>query len=230
MSTVTLGIVFLCMLVGSLVLKTAGETQMPQAPATVPLPPPRLDSSCSVERALHTRRTTREFSNQAITLGELSQLLWAAQGITSPEGFRTAPSAGALYPLEVSLTAGNVEGLGAGIYRYVPETHRLTRTASGDVRSPLASAALGQDWFEASAAVLVFATVEQRTTRKYGTRGGRYIHIEVGHAAQNVALQAVCLGLATAVVGAFDDTRVGELMKLPPGEQPLYLMPVGRSE
>lgn len=201
---------------------------MPQAPATVSLPSPRLESGCSVERALHARRTIREFRDQAITLGELSQLLWAAQGVTSPGGFRTAPSAGALYPLEVSLVVGNVEGLGAGIYRYAPETHQLTQAASGDVRSSLASAALRQDWFEASAAVLVFAAVEQRTTRKYGTRGIRYVHIEVGHAAQNVALQAVCLGLATAVVGAFDDARVGQLMKLPPGEQPLYLMPVGR--
>lgn len=195
---------------------------------TVSLPQPRLDSECSVEHALRMRRTLRQFSQTALTLADIAQLLWAAQGITSAEGFRAAPSAGALYPLELYLVSGNVQGLGAGIYKYVPAGHALTRTTSQDIRRQLAEAAYGQDWIEQSAAIVGFSAIERRTTGKYGSRGIRYVHIEVGHAAQNVALQATCLGLGAAVVGAFDDDRVARIMDLPKDEQVRYLMPVGR--
>lgn len=181
-----------------------------------------------MERALGQRRTTREFTDAPLTLGEVAQLLWAAQGITGPRGFRTAPSAGALYPLEIYVAAGRVKGLDPGVYKYRPQGHRLTLIARGDKRSALARAALGQPWVRDNAAVLVFAAEEKRTTGKYGSRGVRYVHIEVGHAAQNVFLQATALGLGAAVVGAFRDSGVEKTVRMPKEERALYLMPVGR--
>ena len=194
----------------------------------ISLPVPRLDSGFSLERALHERRSVREFGKAALTQEEVSQLLWAAQGITSRDDLRTAPSAGALYPLELYLAAGNVQNLDPGIYKYVPAGHKLKKIIAGDQRRELAAAALSQDCVANAAAVLVFTAVEQRTTRKYGSRGVRYMHIEVGHAAQNVFLQATALGLGAVVVGAFDDDRLRVTLKLPEGEVPLYLMPLGR--
>lgn len=192
------------------------------------LPPPRTDGSVSVERALQQRRTVREFSAAALSLDEIGQLLWSAQGITHPEGLRAAPSAGALYPLELTVVAGNVTGLNAGMYRYDPAGHVLMPHAAGDRRADLARAALGQSWMQKAPALIAFGAVETRTTRKYGQRGSRYVHIEVGHAAQNVFLQAEALGLGAAVVGAFDDAAVAAVLQMPEGEKPLYLMPVGR--
>lgn len=194
---------------------------------TIYLPQPRLDSSSSVERTLNQRRSVRNFSAVAITLGKISQILWSAQGITSPDGLRTAPSAGALYPLEITLVAGNIAGLMPGVYRYSTVGHALTAIAAGDLRADLARAALDQQWMQAASAVLVFGAVEERTTRKYGSRGVSYIYIEVGHVAQNVFLQAQALGVGAAVVGAFDESRIAALVQMPEGESPLYLMPVG---
>ena len=192
------------------------------------LPEPRSDSKVSVEAALRKRRSVREYLNEPLTLGEVSQLLWAAQGITSTEGLRTAPSAGALYPLEVYLVVGRVQNLSKGTYKYRPQRHELVRVAEGDNRSHLASGALDQSCIRDGAAVVVFAAVHERTTKKYGQRGMRYVHMEVGHAAQNVYLQAVSLNLGTVVVGAFDDNDVRKTMGMPKEEQPLCLMPVGR--
>lgn len=195
---------------------------------TLSLPAPRLDSGFSVERALRERRSVREFGRTTLTLDQVSQLLWAAQGITDRGGMRSAPSAGALYPLELYLVAGAVRDLETGIYKYIPAGHKLLRIIHGDRRQELALSAHGQDCVAGAAAVLVFTAVERRTTRKYGNRGVRYVHIETGHAAQNVFLQATALGLDTVVVGAFEDDAVGELLHLPEGEAPLYLMPLGR--
>jgi len=199
-----------------------------EAANSIRLPPPRLDSEFALERALRERRSVRAFGRAALTQTEVGQLLWAGQGVTAPDGLRTAPSAGALFPLELYVVVGSVENLDPGIYRYGPQPHRLARIAAGDVRADLARAALGQDFVARAAAVLVFAAVEERTTRKYGKRGVRYVHIEVGHAAQNVFLQATALGLDAVVVGAFNDRMVQRALNLPEGEAPLYLMPVGR--
>ncbi len=193
----------------------------------VNLPQPRLDGGFSVERALHGRRSIRDFSAAPLSLAEIGQLLWAAQGITSPEGLRTAPSAGALYPLEIALVAGRVAGLAPGIYRYAPSGHALQQIGAGDVRAALARAALDQQWIQVAPAVIVFSAVEKRTIRKYGNRGLSYIYIEVGHAAQNVFLQAEALGLGAAAVGAFDEKEIAGLLRLPTEQRPLYLMPVG---
>jgi len=193
------------------------------------LPDPRPEGVCAVERALHERRSIRNFSDAALAPAELSQLLWAAQGITDRQGLRTAPSAGALYPVELYAIIGKVDGLSAGVYKYRPAGHRLAVIVKGDRRGALASAARAQDWVQQAAVILAFSAVERRTTCKYGQRGVRYIHIEVGHAAQNVFLQAGALGLAAAVVGAFDDDAVHAILGAPPDEAPLYLMPVGQS-
>lgn len=202
---------------------------MTQLMNLVTLPAPHREGDTSLEIALSRRRSVRVFRDAALTLDEVSQLLWAAQGVTSRDSMRTAPSAGALYPLEIYLVAGNVRDVDPGIYRYSVSQHTLLRSVSGDLRAACASAALDQEWIAGAAAVTVIVAAMQRTTRKYGSRGVRYVHIEVGHAAQNLFLQAVALGLDAAVVGAFDDDRLGALLGLPAGEEPLYLMPVGRS-
>jgi SagB-type dehydrogenase family enzyme len=205
------------------------STSAAYASSTIALPEPRLQSEYSVEEALQNRRSVRQFSQAPIRLNDLGQLLWAAQGITSKRGFRTAPSAGALYPLEIHVLAGNVDGLSTGTYRYQPEQHTLVRRRDDDQRSALADAAAQQTWVREGVVVLVLSAVSRRTERKYGGWSERYILIEVGHAAQNVFLQAQSLGLATAVVGAFRDDEVAELLELPRGERPIYLMPVGHA-
>ncbi len=194
----------------------------------VSLPEPQYDGACSIERALLRRRSERAYLAEPLALKEVSQLLWAAQGVTDRSGFRTAPSAGALYPLELYLVVGNVIGLSEGVYKYHPQNHEVIRILKGDFRNKLASAALEQQWIKNGAMILVFTAVYNRTTRKYGERGERYVHIETGHAAQNVYLQAVSLRLGTVFVGAFDDNELSRVLKLPDNEFPLGIMPVGR--
>lgn len=194
----------------------------------VRLPPPRLTGGMAVESALQGRRSVREYARAALSLQELGQLLWAAQGTTSPDGHRTAPSAGALYPLELNVVAGNVTDLAAGVYRYLPAEHRLAPVAAGDRRRALAAAALDQDWMRSAPAALVIAAVHERTARKYGARAERYVHLEAGCAAENVALQAVALGLGTVVVGAFDDAEVAKVTALRAEERPIAILPLGR--
>jgi len=193
----------------------------------IQLPRPRLKSGYSFEKVLGERRSVREYSSEELTLANVSQLLWSAQGVTHPEGWRTAPSAGAAFPLELYLAAGKVNGLAQGLYRYRADQHKLIQIGNKDLRDDLAGAAPGQEWMKGSAIIIVIAAVYDRATRKYGQRGIRYAHMEVGHAAQNVYLQAASLNLGTTLIGAFDDKRVKEVLKLPSGEQPLGLMPVG---
>jgi SagB-type dehydrogenase family enzyme len=177
------------------------------------LPQPKLESSTSLERALHKRRSVRDFKkNEALTLDEVAQLPWAAQGVTHDDGLRTAPSAGALYPLELYLVTGNVKNLSAGIYRYLPREHVLTKVAEGDMRKEFSCAALSQDFFEDASAILVITALNERTTTKYLERGKRYVHFEAGHTSQNIYLQAASLNLGTVAVGAFNDTAVKRLL------------------
>jgi SagB-type dehydrogenase family enzyme len=183
----------------------------------------------SLERALDQRRSVRRYGDEPLTLDEVSQLLWAAQGITRPGGYRTAPSAGALYPLELYLTGGRVTDLPDGVYHYRPREHELVQVGGEDRRAELAAAALDQSWVRRGAVVLAIAGVYERSAEKYGERGIRYTHIEVGHAAQNIYLQAEALGLGTVMVGAFDDREVREVLDLPEREAPLALLPVGRA-
>lgn len=198
------------------------------APGIVQLPQPRFDSGISVEKALLGRRSVREYRDGPLTLAEIGQLLWAAQGVTAPGGFRTAPSAGALYPLELHVVAGNVRDLPPGIYRYRPQTHTLAPIIPGDRRGELCAAALQQAPIRKAPASLVFSAVFARTTCKYGERGLRYVYMDHGHAAENVYLQAVSLHLGTVVIGAFADDVVKKVISMPAGEEPLSIMPVGR--
>lgn len=194
---------------------------------SVSLPPPPAKGTVSLEEALAHRRSVREFAPGALTLAEVSRLAWAMQGENSPEG-RTAPSAGATYPLEIYLAVGNVEGLAAGVFHCVPGGHRLGVVADGDIRAALAAAALNHDWISKAAMVVVIAAVFERTTARYGKRGERYVNMEAGHAAQNLLLEATALGLGSTPVGAFNDSGVSRLLQLHAGETPLYLVPVGR--
>jgi len=194
----------------------------------IKLPEPRRDGDVSVEEALSSRRSIREYTGEPLTLQEVSQLLWAAQGITDPRDFRTAPSAGALYPLEVYLVVGDVENLAKGIYKYKPHEHELVKVLDGDIKAELAKAALGQAWVKEAAIDIVIAAVYERTTVKYGDRGIRYVHMEAGHAAQNLCLQATAMDLGIVTVGAFHDEQVKEVLNLPENEQPLYIVPLGR--
>lgn len=195
--------------------------------STIKLPAPRTEGSIPIETAIRKRRSVRSYSSKSLNKQELSQLLWAAQGVTSEEGFRTAPSAGALYPLEVYVVTGNVQDIPPGVYRYRPQRHELIRVKDGDLRGRLSEAALGQNSIRLSAASLVFAGVYKRSTAKYGNRAKRYVHIETGHAAQNVYLQATALGLGTVMVGAFSDERVRDVVGMKKDEAPLAIMPVG---
>jgi SagB-type dehydrogenase family enzyme len=179
-----------------------------------------------VEEIIQKRRSVRDYAPSPLELGEISRLLWAAQGLTDVAGFRTAPSAGALYPLEAHLVAGSIQAMEAGVYRYLPSGHALDRVFAGDIRKELASAALGQACVSGAPAVVAISGIFARTTHKYGERGVRYVHMEAGHAAQNFYLEAVSLGLGTVVVGAFHDEQVRRLLRCE--GQPLYLMPVGR--
>jgi len=195
---------------------------------TIKLPEPNYDSKTSVERALLERRSFRNYKKESLTLAEVSQLLWAAQGITNKKGFRTAPSAGALFPLEVYLVVGDVEGLSNGIYKYEPHRHELIRIVDGDKRAELCDAALGQGCIKQGSVAIVFSAVYERTTKRYGDRGIRYVNMEAGHVSQNVYLQTVSLNLGTVVVGAFNDKEVKRVINMTAEEQPLYIMPVGR--
>ena len=215
----------------------------------IPLPEPRLDGPASVEQALSQRRSIRRYARSSLRLADLGQLLWAAQGITrpmeeSPPGFswewrggmRTAPSAGALYPLELYAVVGDVEELESGVYQYLPVEHALARVASPDAvpvfgaddrRETLSGAALRQLAIRNAPAVLVLAGVVERTATKYGDRAERYVHIEVGAAAQNVYLECESLELGTVFIGAFDDEAVAGVLGLPGDERVYGMMPIG---
>ena len=194
---------------------------------TIGLPSPGGSASEPLEQLLMQRRSVRSFSPAALSLTQLGQLLWAAQGITHSEGLRTAPSAGALYPLELYAVVGAIDGLKPGIYHYQAGEHRLSKVADGDRREELARAAHGQSWIAGAPVVIAFSAIYERTTRKYGERGVRYVHMEVGYAGENLHLQASALGLGTTVVGAYDDDEVAAVLGVPADTRPLALMPVG---
>jgi SagB-type dehydrogenase family enzyme len=206
----------------------------------VDLPPPRLDGAVSVEAALHNRRSIRSYANDPLTLAEVSQLLWAAYGITKTieggpafirGGFRAAPSAGARFPLELYLAAFNVTGLPPGIYRYQSETHKLVLVSAGDKRAEVSEASFNQTHFETAAAAIVYSAVYERTMEKYGGRGReRYVCMDLGHSAENVYLQAYALNIGTCAIGAFTDLWLRKTFRMTRAEEPLYVMPLGRME
>ena len=201
---------------------------LPESSKTILLPPPDHTGSCSLEECLKKRRSVREFSRRSISSAHLSQLLWSAQGITGTlERKRTPPSAGGLHPLETDVVSGNVDGLRPGIFRYTPSSHELSQSGDTDIRQALGKAAVNQNWLADAPVAIVFAAIYERTTGKYGSRGTRYVHMDVGFAAENLHLQVVALGMGTVVIGAFDDDEVHQVMGLSSEERPQLIMPVG---
>jgi len=187
------------------------------------LPPPVMDGEYSLESVIRYRRTVRDFNDEPLSIEEISQLLWAAQGKSNPRGYRTAPSAGALFPIELYVVSD------VGLSHYDPEDHSLTLIHEGDLRARLCKAALSQKMIFKAPVTFVFAVVYKRVEVKYGpARTPRYVHLEVGHAAQNLLLQAVSLDLGATAIGAFEDERVRSLLGIPKDHEPIYLIPVGR--
>ncbi len=194
----------------------------------ITLPPAALSSNYSLEETIYKRVSGRNFSEEAINLQQAAQLLWAAQGqgIDGISGAtRTAPSAGATYPLEVYLLVGNVENITPGLYRYSFTEHSLHMLSDKDKRKDLASAALNQQFIAEAPAVIILAAEYSRTTGRYGDRGIRYVHMEVGHVTQNIYLQCEALGLGTVAIGAFKDQVVQLLLEI--AEEPLMIIPIG---
>lgn len=187
----------------------------------IQLPKPVLRGGMSIEETLAKRESIRNFTPEVLTPSAISQILWAAQGITRNWEGRTAPSAGALYPLELYLV------LKEGFFHYIPRNHQLIRISEQSLIEDLASAALGQQCIRESPAVVVITAVFERIERKYGRRGEHYVKLEAGHAAQNILLQAVSLGLGAVPVGAFYDDRIQKVLNLPVNHEPLYLIPLG---
>lgn len=199
----------------------------------LPLPLARKEVM-SVEQALLHRRSVRDFLNRSVSLTELSQILWACYGLTSgSRDYKTTPSAGATYPLDIyvvvkenSVVLDNEKFVDAGVYRYVPERHSLTLVRGGDYSQSLMKACLGQRWVREAVFNIVIVAVFERTTSYYGERGERYVWIEVGHAAQNVYLEATALGLGCVAIGAYYDDIVADIIGLEEGV-PAYILSIG---
>lgn len=194
------------------------------------LPTPEMNSGISVEEAIRDRRSERAFINKPLSLKQLSQILWAAQGLTYNEK-RAAPSAGATYPIDLYVVTGtdSIIGMDMGLYHYIPKEHQIefSKDLKKDLRYRLAEASLFQ-MFIADAPISIIVTGEyERTTLVYGKRGVRYVHLEAGHVAQNIYLQSIALGLGTVAVGAFYDKEISDLLALPLNQRPLYVMPIG---
>lgn len=211
------------------ILLTSCATSRPNAsdgasPQLDPLPSPETDGELALEAALATRRSVRAFATQALSEAQIGQLLWAAQGVTGGGGGRTAPSAGATYPLELYVATAD------GLRRYHPDGHATELIGAEDVRGDLAEAGLGQEALRQAPAIFAVVAVTERTAARYGDRAERYVQLEAGHAAQNLLLQAVSLGLGAVPIGSFEDDAVSSALRLGSGAAPLYLIPVGRPE
>ncbi len=201
------------------------------------LPLPHRITNMSIEEAILFRRSIREYGGEPLTIMELSMILWAAQGITDTmHRFRSAPSAGATYPLEIYVVVGentvsinDTAYLKPGIYKYNVLRHSLVLVKEGDYRDELARAALDQEWVREAAVDIVICAVYERTTARYGDRGVRYVYMEVGHVGENIYLMSTALGLGTVSVGAFHDSQVAEIIGVGSNEHPLYIMPIGRA-
>ena len=211
--------------------------------AIIQLPLPQFSSNVSLEETILRRRSVRRYCAEALLLSQLSQILWSAQGITGGRMFRAAPSAGATYPLEIVVFVGRQgviasevpmqsgqapEALQAGIYRYEADSHSLSLHKLGDLRPDLAGAALDQEFIIEAPVDIVICALYHRTSSRYGRRGERYVHIEVGHVSENIHLQTIALGLATVEVGAFHDEEVREILGMEERVRPLYIMPLGK--
>lgn len=227
-------IILLAAVIVYLILPKPIETQQIIVTATVNLPDPQIIGNMSVEQAIHDRRSVRRYTNQSLTLHDVSQLMWAAQGITNQTTkFRGVPSAGRTYPLEVylSIGRGGVKGLNEGVYRYNPFNHSLEQILGNDVRHELSQAANGQPWVKEAPVNIIITGKYQKMIDKYKNESlsTRFVDMEAGHAGQNIYLIAESRNLATVAVGSFKDDRVRQILRIPANETTLYIFPVGHS-
>ncbi len=216
----------LARILGFLLLISAGSGE-------ISLPLPKTDNGMGINQVISSRRSVRRYSSQPLTLAELSQLLWSAQGITDPRGKkRSAPSAGAIYPLKlyVSVKPGGVKGISEGIYLYLPQEHKLKKLISGDHQASLAQIAFGQIWMAQAPIIFIFTAEPSRMISRYRERAWLYIHLEAGMASENLMLQAVALGMGSCAVGAFWENRLAKLLKLSPSQKSLLMVTVGRKD
>jgi SagB-type dehydrogenase family enzyme len=206
----------------------------------IKLPSPQLKGKVSLEETILRRRAVRRYRREPLDLSQLSQILWSAQGITGTREFRAAPSAGATYPLEIFVVVGKQgvtaskakqapKELPSGIYHYEADSHSLSLHKPADLRPDLARATLDQEFIIDAPVDIVICALYHRTSYRYGRRGERYVHMEVGHVGENIHLQAVALGLATVEVGAFHDEEVSKVLGVEEQIKPLYIMPLGKA-
>jgi SagB-type dehydrogenase family enzyme len=201
---------------------------------TVSLPAPQLTGNLYVEAAIENRRSVRHYSNESVTLGNVSQILWSAQGITNSQyQLRAAPSAGQVYPLEVYVIAGpNVSGLPEGVYQYEPSNNTLLKFMNGDLRDNLSTIADGQPWVKQAPLDILITGNNQKMIDKYPDKdlSTRFVDLEAGHAGENIYLQAESLGLVTVSLGSFDSNQLSQKFQLPSNETPLYIFPIGHPQ
>jgi len=202
--------------------------------AEIKLPAPLTDGKVSVEEAIYRRKSVRVYAEDGLTLRDISQVLWSAAGTTvdgRTGATRSYASAGGAYPLEVYIFTGNTAGLKPGIYKYIFQNHSIELLKQGDMRPKLAKAAGGQRMIEDAPMSILFTAIFPKTSLKYGKRGeDRYVYMDMGHAGQNVYLQAQARGLGTVAVGSFNDEAVKKLLgERPENEEPVYIMPVGKT-
>jgi SagB-type dehydrogenase family enzyme len=203
-----------------MILSLAGGTAM--AANIIPLPKPKILGKMSIEESIFRRRSVREYKDTELSMEQISQILWAAQGITDNNyGFRAAPSAGALYPLHIYVVKKD------GVFRYIPDGHKLLQLSNKDLRPSLVRASLTQSFILEAPVDIIISANFAITQAKYGPRAFRYVCMEVGHVAENIHLQAVALGLATVPVGAFWDDVIRKTLELPDSQDPLYIIPIG---
>ena len=221
-------------LVGLIVLAMAAlalsDSSNSEGSGVVKLPAPRTDGGISVEKALSERRSIRSFKNESLTIDEVSQLLWAAQGVTDDKGHRTSPSAMASYPLEVYLLAGNVTDLPAGVYHYSPQGHNLSTIALGNKIAELFNSSVNgrADWRASAPAIFIVTDVFERINKVPGEDLSRFVHVEAGTASENLLLEVVSLGLGATYTAGFDENKTREYLGLARGEDPIAVIPVGR--
>jgi SagB-type dehydrogenase family enzyme len=200
-----------------------------QGGQAIKLPAPAHKGGMALNEALQVRRTMRQFANRPLDLAQVSQLMWGADGLSDPRGYRTAPSAGATFPVDVYLVVGErgAGDLAAGVYLYQVREHALELTAPGDVRAAVARASLSQTWMAQAPVMVVIAADFRRCTARYRDRGYMYTHMEAGNISQNVMLMAEALGLGAGIVGAFEDRNLAQTLSLPANTAPLLVLPVG---
>ncbi len=201
---------------------TAADTA-PSAPAVIRLPKPQTNGSFSLEQALANRRSVREFTDEPLTISQIGQLCWAAQGITEPnKAFRTAPSAGAVYPIQLYVL------LPEGLYVYLPEKHELSLVIGKDLRYSVFNSSFNQRVVQKAPCTFMITGNSKKVEAKYRNRGEKFTYIETGHIAQNIHLQAVTLGLGSVSIGIMDAKTIAQVCKLPENLDVLYLVPVGK--